>query len=135
VDDAYEREPDGMKLKVLVVEDDAMVRDVLTTLLGFDGFEVYQAADGAEGLSMAESMQPDIALLDVELPVIDGLEVCRALRKRAPETRIVMVTGRSSAADELEGIAAGADVYLRKPFSPLELLEALGVEENGTLSR
>jgi DNA-binding response OmpR family regulator len=127
--------PYGMKLKVLVVEDDAMVRDVLTTLLGFDDFEVVEASDGSEGLRLAESTQPDIVLLDVELPVIDGLEVCRSLRKRAPETRIVMVTGRASVVDELEGIAAGADVYLRKPFSPLELLEALGVGENGSLLR
>ena len=124
-----------MKLKVLVVEDDATVRDVLTTLLGFDGFEVEAAPDGLTGLQLAEAMKPDIVLLDVGLPGIDGLEVCRMVRKRAPATRVVMVTGRGTAEDELDGVAAGADAYLRKPFSPLELLEALGVEENGGILR
>lgn len=121
-----------MKLKVLVVEDDATVRDVLTTLLGFDGFEVKAASDGSEGLELAETMQPDVILLDVELPGVDGLEVCRMIRKRAPATKVVMVTGRATAEDELHGVAAGADAYLRKPFSPLELLEALGVGGKGS---
>jgi DNA-binding response OmpR family regulator len=120
-----------MKLTVLVIEDDATVRDVLTTLLGFDGFEVRTAPDGVEGLAMAEEMQPDIVLLDLGLPGIDGLEVCRMLRKRAPNTRVVMVTGRDSTEDELDGVAAGAFAYLRKPFSPLELLDAMGVGKNG----
>lgn len=124
-----------MKLKVLVVEDDATVRDVLTTLLAFDGFAVAAAADGSTGLELAETLQPDIVLLDVGLPGIDGLEVCRMVRKRSPGTRVVMVTGRGTAEDELHGVAAGADAYLRKPFSPLELLEALGVGENGSVLR
>jgi DNA-binding response OmpR family regulator len=124
-----------MKLKVLVVEDDPTVRDVLTTLLGFDGFEVAAAPDGSTGLQLAETMQPDVVLLDVVMPGIDGLEVCRSLRKRSPETRVVMLTGRGSPEDELDGVAAGADAYLRKPFSPLELLEALGVKANGSLLR
>jgi DNA-binding response OmpR family regulator len=84
---------------------------------------------------MAESLQPDIVLLDVVLPGIDGLEICRSIRKRSPDTRVVMVTGRGTAEDELDGVAAGANAYLRKPFSPLELLEALGVGENGSVLR
>lgn len=128
-------EPMSTKLKVLVVEDDATVRDVLTTLLAFDGFSVAAAGDGFTGLELVESMQPDIVLLDVGLPGIDGLQVCRMVRKRAPGTRVVMVTGRDTAEDELDGVAAGADAYLRKPFSPLELLEALGEEENGDVLR
>jgi DNA-binding response OmpR family regulator len=124
-----------MKLKVLVVEDDATVRDVLTTLLGFEGFDVRTASDGPTGLELAESMKPDIVLLDVVLPELDGLEVCRLLRKRAPNTRVVMLTGRSSAEDELHGVAAGADAYLRKPFSPLELLETMGVGSDGRVLR
>ena len=123
------------KLKVLVVEDDPTVRDVLTTLLGFDGFDVATAADGSTALQMAETIQPDIVLLDVGLPRIDGLEVCRSLRKRSNEVRVVMVTGRGTAEDELDGVSAGADAYLRKPFSPLELLEALGVGHNGSVLR
>jgi DNA-binding response OmpR family regulator len=125
----------GTKLRVLVVEDDATVRDALTTLLGFDGFAVAAAPDGSTGLQMAESLQPDIVLLDVVLPGIDGLEICRSIRKRSPDTRVVMVTGRGTAEDELDGVAAGANAYLRKPFSPLELLEALGVGENGSVLR
>jgi DNA-binding response OmpR family regulator len=122
-----------MTLKVLVVEDDATIRDVLSTLLGFDGFVVETAADGAAGLERAESMKPDVVLLDVGLPGIDGFEVCRMLRKRTPASRIVMLTGRDSAADELDGVSAGAHSYLRKPFSPLELLDAMGVGKNGSV--
>ncbi|MGH2692920.1 MAG: response regulator transcription factor [Actinomycetota bacterium] len=122
-----------MKLKVLVIEDDATVRDVLTTLLAFDDVAVAAAADGFTGLELSETMQPDIVLLDVGLPGIDGLEVCRMVRKRVPGTRVVMVTGRGTAEDELNGVAAGADAYLRKPFSPLELLEALGMGEDGSV--
>ena len=124
-----------MKLKVLVVEDDATVRDVLRMLLGFDGFEVETAADGPEGLEKAEELQPDVVLLDVVLPGMDGLEVCRTLRKRVPGTRVVMLTGRGTAEDALDGVSAGADAYLRKPFSSLELLDALGVEQNGSILR
>lgn len=124
-----------MKRKVLVVEDDATVRDVLATLLGFEDFEVRTASDGATGLALADSMKPDIVLLDVGLPELDGLEVCRMLRKRSPNTRVVMLTGRSTAQDELHGVAAGADAYLRKPFSPLALLEAMGVGKDGRVLR
>jgi DNA-binding response OmpR family regulator len=121
-----------MTLKVLVVDDDPMVRDVLTTLLGFDGLEISEAPDGATGLELAESIQPDVVLLDLILPGIDGFEVARGLRKRAPNARVVMLTARSRPEDELEGVAAGAHVYLMKPFSPLELLDAVGVSENGS---
>jgi DNA-binding response OmpR family regulator len=124
-----------MKRKVLVVEDDATVRDVLTTLLGFEDFAIMTASDGPTGLELAESMKPDIVLLDVGLPELDGLEVCRLLRKRSPNTRVVMLTGRSTAEDELHGVAAGADAYLRKPFSPLELLDAMGVGKDGRVLR
>lgn len=122
-----------MKLKVLVVEDDATVRDVLRTLLGFDGYQVDTASDGPEGLEKAEELQPDIVLLDVVLPGMDGLEVCRSLRQRVPGARVVMLTGRGTAEDELDGVSAGADAYLRKPFSSLELLDALGVGKNGSV--
>ena len=122
-------------LRVLVIEDDATVRDVLSTLLSFDGFEVRTAADGSIGLDIAERMQPDIVLLDVALPGIDGFEVCRTLRARLPQTRVVMLTGRASSEDELDGVAAGADCYLRKPFSSLDLLDALGVGKSGGVLR
>ncbi len=122
-----------MKLKVLVVEDDATVRDVLTTLLGFDGFEVEAVSDGAKAVEVAESMKPDAVLLDVVLPGMSGLEVCRTLRRRMPDVRVVMLTGRGTTEDELDGVAAGAHAYLRKPFSSLDLLEALGVGKNGSV--
>lgn len=124
-----------MKLKVLVVDDDPTVRDVLTTLLGFDGFEVAAAPDGPTALQLAKTLDPDIVLLDVVMPGLNGLEVCRALRDGSPATRIVMLTGRGTAEDELDGVAAGAHAYLRKPFSPLELLEAMGVEQDGRVLR
>lgn len=122
-------------LKVLVVEDDDTIRAVLQMLLGFEGFDVRTAADGGLALELAESMQPHIVLLDGMLPGVDGLDVCRALRRRLPSTRVVMLTGRDTAEDELNGLSAGADAYLRKPFSSLELLEALGVEKSGGVLR
>ncbi|MGH2712246.1 MAG: response regulator transcription factor [Actinomycetota bacterium] len=124
-----------MKLRVLVVEDDAMVRDVLTTLLGFDGLEVVTASDGSIGLELATTIDPDVLVLDVGLPGMDGLELCRSVRESGSEIRIVMVSGRDGEGAELDGVAAGANIYLRKPFSPLELLDAIGIEEKGSGSQ
>ena len=122
---------DEMRLKVLVVDDDPTVRGVLTTLLGFDGVEISTADDGPSALAMAQRLRPDIVLLDVNLPGMDGFDVCRELKDRATGERIVMLTGRSTSDDKLRGVAAGADAFLTKPFSPLELIETVRANLNG----
>jgi DNA-binding response OmpR family regulator len=115
------------KLKILVVEDHPTVREVLRTLLGMEDYEVAVAPNGEAGLALADILRPDVVILDVMMPGLNGYEVCRAIKARAESTRIVMVTARSSEEDERAGREAGADAYLRKPFSPLDILEAVGV--------
>lgn len=115
------------KRKILVVEDHPTVREVLRTLLGMEEYEVAVAPNGEAGLALADILQPDVVILDVMMPGLDGYEVCRAIKARAESTRIVMVTARTSEEDEAVGREAGADAYLRKPFSPLDILEAVGM--------
>jgi DNA-binding response OmpR family regulator len=115
------------KRKILVVEDHPTVREVLRTLLGMEDYEVAVAPNGEAGLALADILQPDVVVLDVMMPGLNGYEVCRAIKARAGDTRIVMVTARTSEEDQRLGRDAGADAYLRKPFSPLDILEAVGV--------
>jgi DNA-binding response OmpR family regulator len=115
--------------KVLVVDDDPTIRDVLSAMLGFEGCEVEVASDGQSAIDAAKAMQPDVVLLDVMMPGLNGLEVCRLLKAdahRAP--KIVMVTAKSSVKDQALGLGAGADAYLTKPFSPLQVLDLVGLE-------
>jgi two-component system phosphate regulon response regulator PhoB len=118
-------------LRVLIVEDDPTIRELLSTLLGFEGWQVAMADDGPSGLEAAERVHPDVVLVDVTMPGLSGYEVCRQLKAGASPPRVVMVTGRSTAKDEVDGRAAGADAFLRKPFSPLELLDAVTGSANG----
>ncbi len=113
------------KRKVLVVEDHPTVREVLRTLLGIEDYEVAVAPNGESGLALADILRPDVVILDVTMPGLNGFEVCRAIKARSAETRIVMVTARTSEEDEQAGRDAGADAYLRKPFSPLDILEVV----------
>jgi DNA-binding response OmpR family regulator len=115
------------KRKILVIEDHPTVREVLRTLLGMEDYEVAVAPNGEAGLALADMLQPEVVILDVGMPGLNGYEVCRAIKSRAEHTRIVMVTARTSEEDERAGRQAGADAYLRKPFSPLDILEAVGV--------
>ena len=114
-----------MTRRILVVDDDPTVRQVVATLLSFDGLEVVTASDGRAALEIAEEVEPDVVVLDVGLPNVDGFEVCRRLKEKAPHRRVVMVTGMSAERDEAAGVAAGADAYLRKPFSPIALLDVV----------
>jgi DNA-binding response OmpR family regulator len=118
-------------LKVLVVEDDPTVQEVLTTLLGFEGCEVAVAPDGESGLAAAARMRPDVVLLDIMMPGIDGYDVCRTLKAEPDPPKVVMVTAKTSPEDERKGMAVGADAFLRKPFSPIELLRVVGVGGDG----
>jgi two-component system, OmpR family, phosphate regulon response regulator PhoB len=115
------------RLKVLIVEDDRTISDVLTYNLNEFGFDVQAAANGAEGLERAKRFVPDVVLLDVMLPGMDGIEVCRQLRA-APETKsvkIIMLTAKSEEADQLIGFNVGADDYVIKPFSIRVLIERI----------
>lgn len=103
--------------KVLLIEDEAAIREVAAAYLAKAGFEVHQAADGTEGLKIWKVGKPDVVLLDLNLPGMDGLEVCREMRRDSSEIPIFMVTARVEESDELKGLSLGADDYLKKPFS------------------
>jgi DNA-binding response OmpR family regulator len=105
---------------VLVVDDDATVADVVRRYLERDGHTVRLAADGETALRLAAAEEPDLVVLDLMLPGIDGLEVCRRLRARG-DVPIVMLTALGDEADRIAGLALGADDYVTKPFSPREL--------------
>ncbi|MBI1355156.1 MAG: response regulator [Acidobacteria bacterium] len=104
-------------MTVLVVEDDAPMRELLQQGLEEDGHAVTLAADGATGLSLAESYSFDVLVLDVMLPGLSGVKVCRSLREARRQTPILMLTARDQPSDIVEGLNSGADDYLTKPFS------------------
>jgi two-component system phosphate regulon response regulator PhoB len=110
--------------RILVVEDEADLRDVIAYNLTREGYKVSSASGGLEGLKKAREQSPDILLLDLMLPDVDGLEVCRRLR-RDPLTAampIIMVTAKGEESDVVLGLGIGADDYVSKPFSPSELV-------------
>ena len=110
-------------MKILIAEDSSTVRRLVAARLAADGYEVLEAADGAEALALARSDRPDLLILDKVMPKLDGFEVVRALRED-PQTRtvpIVMLTERTNEEDVLGGLDLGVDEYIPKPFSPHEL--------------
>lgn len=107
--------------RVLVVDDEASVREVLAQYLQLEGYQVLVAADGPEALRLAETRPPDLVVLDLMLPGVDGLEVCRRLRASSA-VPILMLTARGEEPDKLAGFAIGADDYVTKPFSPREVV-------------
>lgn len=115
------------KLKVLVIEDDRSLADVLTYNLKLAGYETIVAYDGQDGLLQAQIKTPDIVILDLMLPVIDGQDVCRRLRADSSlrDLMIVMLTAKAEESDELVGFSLGADDYVTKPFSVKVLLERI----------
>ncbi len=110
-----------MKLSVLIVEDEALMRDVIKDYFEADGYEVTEAGDGLEALDLVEEKEFDLILLDIMLPEIDGFSVCRKIRK-TKDVPIIMITARSEEDDKLTGYELGADDYVTKPFSPKVLL-------------
>jgi two-component system, OmpR family, response regulator MprA len=108
-------------MRLLVVDDDRALRDVLRRALTLAGFDVRLAASGAEALSEATVSVPDAVVLDVGLPDIDGLEVCRLLRREGNRVPVLMLTARDAISDRIDGLDAGADDYLVKPFDIDEL--------------
>ncbi len=107
--------------RVLVVDDDPTVAEVVLGYLRRDGFEAAHATDGLSALAIAAAAPPDIVVLDLMLPGIDGLEVCRRLRAVRPDLPVVMLTARGEEEDRIAGLEVGADDYVVKPFSPREL--------------
>jgi DNA-binding response OmpR family regulator len=107
--------------RILVVEDEPTVSDVVGRYLRREGYHVDAASDGAEGLHKALAERPDLVVLDVMLPGLDGLEVCRRLRATS-QTPVIMLTARVEDGDAILGLGLGADDYVRKPFSPPELV-------------
>lgn len=107
--------------KILIVEDEAMVADVVSRYLRRDGFQVLIATDGQAALDIAREQAPDLVLLDLMLPKIDGLEVCRRLRATS-QVPIIVVTAKGDETDRIVGLELGADDYVSKPFSPRELV-------------
>jgi two-component system response regulator MprA len=111
-----------MEGRLLVVEDDPQVRAMLTRALGYDGFDVVSAPDAATALAELRAAPPDLVLLDLLLPDLDGVEVCRRLRGEGVTVPILMLTARDTVSDRIDGLEAGADDYLVKPFSTAELV-------------
>lgn len=106
---------------VLVVDDDPTVREVVVSYLRADGYDVKEAADGEAALSMIRHERPDLVVLDVMLPGVDGLEVCRRIRT-STDLPVILLTALGSVQDRVAGLELGADDYLTKPFSPRELV-------------
>ncbi len=111
-----------MGKRVLVVDDEQNIVDILRFNLEKEGFEVITAADGLEGLAKARSCDPDLILLDVMMPEMDGFQVCEKLRSEDKLTPIIMLTAREEEADRVLGLELGADDYVSKPFSVRELM-------------
>jgi two-component system phosphate regulon response regulator PhoB len=112
------------KKSVLVIEDDADIRELARYNLAREGYDVIEAPSGEEAVKLAQKQNPDIILLDLMLPGIDGLEVCRLIRAdaKASGIPIVMLTAKSEESDIISGLEVGADDYITKPFSPRVLI-------------
>ena len=110
----------GRSMRVLVVDDEPMVREVVVTYLEREGFSVSEAADGRTAVELVLETRPDLVVLDVMLPAIDGFEVLGEIRKRY-EVPVILLTARTEEADRVLGLELGADDYVVKPFSPREL--------------
>ena len=111
-----------MGKKILVVEDERNIVDILTFNLAREGYGTLEALDGAAGLRLALEQDPDLILLDLMLPKMDGFEVCRTLREQGRATPIIMLTAREEETDKVLGLELGADDYITKPFSMRELM-------------
>ena len=110
---------------VLVVDDEAITRDVVGAMLEMEDVEVHTAVDGESALAMAGDVRPDLVLLDVMMPGIDGVEVCRRLTEAGDGPRVVMLTAKADELSRQAATAAGASAYLVKPFSAVDLFKAV----------
>lgn len=123
-----------MATKVLIVEDDNNIADLLRLYLEKENYEVCIASDGGKGVELFRRFQPDLVLLDLMLPVMDGWSVCRAIRAEA-KTPIIMLTAKGETEDKVSGLKSGADDYITKPFEIQELMARIEavLRRSGTL--
>jgi DNA-binding response OmpR family regulator len=115
-----------MKKTLLIVEDEENIANAERIILE-DAYDVHIAKDGMEGLMMAKELKPDVVVLDLMLPRMDGLDVCRKIKENAElnSTKVVMVTAKNQDDDEKKGMDFGADDYIMKPFEPIELVHVV----------
>ncbi|MFL5589729.1 MAG: response regulator transcription factor [Ktedonobacteraceae bacterium] len=111
-----------MKAHILIVDDDPRITDLLRRVLAYEGYSVASAASGGEALNRSLERPPDLVVLDIMLPGLDGLEVAQRLRAAGDNVPILMLTARDTVADRVKGLETGADDYLVKPFAPEELV-------------
>jgi two-component system OmpR family response regulator/two-component system response regulator RstA len=121
--------PTKVRHQILLIEDDPALTRMLRAFLEMEGYAVRDVPSGAEGLKSVDAAPPELVILDLGLPDMDGFDVCRQLRRLFPawDLPVVMLTGRDTPADQLRGFAHGADVYLTKPCEPSELLRAMAL--------
>ncbi|MDT7707613.1 MAG: two-component system, OmpR family, response regulator [Pseudonocardiales bacterium] len=119
------RRPDGSAIRVLVVDDESSLSDLLSMALRYEGWEVRTAADGGSAVRTARDFRPDAVVLDVMLPDFDGLEVLRRMRSDTPDVPVLFLTARDAVEDRVAGLTAGGDDYVTKPFSLEELVARL----------
>ena len=115
---------EGKPRLVLVVDDDEMIRRLVRAVLEADEFEVAEARDGQAALALASETRPSVVVLDIMMPGLDGVEVCRRLDH--DQVRVVILTARDDPKLETEAREAGADAFMTKPFAPMELLDLVG---------
>ncbi|MBC3762668.1 response regulator transcription factor [Quadrisphaera oryzae] len=128
---------DGSPVRVLVVDDEPQLADLVGMALRFEGWQVRTAGDGASALRAAHELRPDVVVLDVMLPDVDGLTLLRRLREEVPEVPVLFLTAKDSVEDRIAGIRAGGDDYVTKPFSLEEVIARLRglVRRAGVLAR
>lgn len=126
-DERHKGSMQGGRTRVLIVDDDVFIRDLVRNLLEAEEYDLEEAASGDEALRAAAARPPDVVLLDIMMPGLDGYAVCRAIRANPAlaGTVVVMLTAKDTPADRAAGMAAGASAYLTKPFSSLELFETI----------
>jgi DNA-binding response OmpR family regulator len=121
------------RMRVLVVDDDPLVRNLLSAVLHDASFDLDEAVDGHEALAISAVRPPDVVVLDVMMPGLDGIDVCRSLRADPAfsKTRIIMLTAKSTSTARDDAFRAGADAFFTKPFSPLDLIETVMGAKHG----
>jgi len=124
-DGSLSTRPDGTPIRVLVVDDEPSLAELLASVLRYEGWDIRTAADGSSAVRAAREFQPDAVVLDVMLPDFSGLEVLRRLRAEQPQVCVLFLTARDAVEDRVAGITAGGDDYVTKPFSLEEVLARL----------
>ncbi|XTZ16744.1 response regulator transcription factor [Micromonospora echinospora] len=119
------RRPDGGPVRVLVVDDEPTLTDLLAMALRYEGWQVATAANGMAALSSARQVRPDVVVLDVMLPDLDGFQVLRRLREQSPNVPVLFLTARDAVQDRIAGLTVGGDDYVTKPFSLEEVIARL----------